>query len=200
MCEFMVLAQMGLVGIVVIVFVVLLIFWFLGMYNGLVRLKNQVKNAWSQIDVQLKRRYDLIPNLVESAKGYMKFEQETLENVTKARNMAMQTSQGPQSADVEKRAEAETMLNRAMSQFFVVVEKYPDLKANQNVQSLMEELTSTENKISFARQYYNDTVTRYNTKQEVIPSNIVAKFGPFKQETLFQIEEVAREAPKVSFS
>jgi len=178
-----------LIGLVVIV-----VLWFVVTYNMFVRLKNGVKNGWAQIDVQLKRRYDLIPNLVESVKDYMSYEQETLENVTKARNLAMQSAG---SEDVEQRAQAETMLNRAMSQFFVVVERYPDLKANQNVSQLMEELTSTENKISFARQYYNDLVTRYNTKQESIPANIVAGMGPFKHETLFEIEDVARETPKV---
>jgi LemA protein len=168
---------------------------FVGIYNGLVRLKKQVENAWSQIDVQLKRRHDLIPNLVETAKGYMKHEKETLENITSARNLAV-NAQG--AGDSGK---AETGLSQALSNFFVVVENYPDLKANQNFLSLQEELTSTENKIGFARQFYNDCVMRYNTKTEVIPSNIVAGFGGFKPAEFFEIEEPAeKEAPKVDFS
>jgi LemA protein len=165
------------------------------MYNGLVRLRKQVENSWSQIDVQLKRRHDLIPNLVETAKGYMKHEKETLENITSARNLAV-NAQGAGDA-----GKAEAGLSQALSNFFVVVENYPDLKANQNFLSLQEELTSTENKIGFARQYYNDCVMRYNTKTEVIPSNIVAGMGGFKPAEFFEIDEPAeREAPKVDFS
>jgi len=174
---------------------VALLLWVIGMYNGLVQARNQVKNAWSQIDVQLKRRHDLIPNLVETAKGYMTHERETLENITKARNLATQ----PHS--VGDQAEAENQLTQAMSQFYVVVENYPDLKADQNFMQIQEELTSTENKISFARQYYNDETMRYNTKVEQFPANLVAGAFNFEQSEFFEIEDpAAREAPKVSFS
>lgn len=181
------LAVVGLGVIVILAFVVI--------YNGLVRLKKQVENAWSQIDVQLKRRHDLIPNLVETAKGYMTHEKETLENITKARNLAT----GAKGAG--EAAQAEGQLSQALSSFFVVVENYPDLKANQNFLSLQEELSSTENKISFARQFYNDCVMRYNTKTEVIPSNIIAGIANFKPAEFFEIEdEQERSAPKVDFS
>ncbi|OPZ29954.1 MAG: LemA family protein [Lentisphaerae bacterium ADurb.BinA184] len=168
-----------------------------GAYNGLVRLRNAVKNAWAQIDVQLKRRYDLIPNLVETAKGYMKHERETLESITKARNQA---AQARQSGDVAQTAAAEGELNRAMASFYVVVEAYPDLKANQNFLALQEELTSTENKVSFARQSYNDSVMQYNNKTEMFPSNLIAGLFGFKKSAFFEVTEAAqREAPKVSF-
>jgi LemA protein len=180
---------------IVIGVAVLLAIVFVGIYNTLVRLKKQVENAWSQIDVQLKRRHDLIPNLVETAKGYMKHEKETLENITSARNLAVNAQGAGDSA------KAESGLQQALSNFFVVVENYPDLKANQNFLSLQEELTSTENKIGFARQFYNDCVMRYNTKTEVIPSNIVAGIGGFKQAEFFEIDEPAdKEVPKVDFS
>lgn len=184
-----------IVLLVVAVIAAGLILWVIGMYNGLVQARNQVKNAWSQIDVQLKRRHDLIPNLVETAKGYMQHERETLENITKARNLAVQ----PHS--VGEQAEAENAITRAMSNFFVVVENYPDLKADQNFLKLQEELTSTENKIGFARQYYNDETMRFNTKVEQFPANIVANTFNFEQAEFFEIEEpTQREAPKVSFS
>ena len=174
--------------------VVVIGLWLMGAYNVLVRLRNQVKNAWSQIDVQLKRRHDLIPNLMETAKGYMKHERETLENITKARNLAQQAT------GVGEQAKAETQLSQAMSNFFLVVENYPDLKANENFLSLQEELTSTENKIGFARQFYNDETMKFNTKIEVFPSNIVAGAFSFKQAEFFEIEDAAeREVPKVSF-
>jgi LemA protein len=176
-------------------FVVVLALAVAGIYNGLVRLRNQVQNAWSQIDVQLKRRHDLIPNLVETAKGYMKHERETLENITKARNLAANTS------GVGKQGEAEAGLNQALSNFFVVVENYPDLKANQNFLALQEELTSTENKIGFARQAYNDQAMHMNNKVEMFPSNIVAGMFSFKKAEYFEIEEAAERAvPKVSFN
>ncbi|MCM8763166.1 MAG: LemA family protein [Candidatus Omnitrophica bacterium] len=163
-------------------------------YNGLVQLRNRVRNAWSQIDVQLKRRYDLIPNLVETAKGYMQYEKEVLENVTRARAMAMQT-QGP-----EKQAEAENVLSQALKSLFAVVEKYPDLKANQNMMALQEELTSTENRISFARQHYNDQVMRLNTAIESFPKNIIAHMFNFKKEEFFAVkEELEKEPVKVKF-
>lgn len=170
---------------------VLIIAWFVAAYNGLVSLRNQVKNAWAQIDVQLKRRYDLIPNLVETVKSYMEYESETLEKVVKARNMAVSAS-GAKAA-----GQAEAMVSRALSGMYAVMEKYPDLKANQNVTELMEELTSTENKIAFARQHYNDSVTRYNTKTEVLPTNLIAGSFGFKQEELFEIPETEKEVPKV---
>lgn len=180
--------------IVLGVVVVVLVLWVVGAYNGLVRMRNQVKNAWAQIDVQLKRRHDLVPNLVETAKGYMTHERETLEAVTKARNLAQQAS-GPAEASA-----AEQQLSQAMGQFFLVVEQYPDLKANQNFLSLQEELTSTENKISFARQYYNDEVMHYNTKIQSVPTNIIAGIFNFTEEKLFEIElETEREVPKVEF-
>jgi len=169
--------------------------FFVGMYNSLVRLRNRVKNAWSQIDVQLKRRHNLIPNLVETAKGYMKHERETLEGITQARSNAMGAG------SVGEKSTAEKDLSGAMSKFFLVVENYPDLKANQNFLALQEELTSTENKIAFARQSYNDQVLFFNNKIEVFPSNIVAGMFNFKTEEFFEVEEKAqREVPKVSFT
>lgn len=173
---------------------VIIILWVAGMYNGLVRLRNQVKNAWSQIDVQLKRRHDLIPNLVETAKGYMKHERETLENITKARSQAVDAS------GVANQAKAEGELSNALSRFMLVVENYPDLKASQNFMSLQEELSSTENKVAFARQFYNDQVQTFNTKIESVPTNIIANMFNFKQAEFFEIETAAeREAPKVQF-
>ena len=184
-------------GIVVGVIVVILAIVLWVLYNGLVRLRNQVKNAWAQIDVQLKRRYDLVPNLVETVKGYMKHERETLEAVTKARNLAQQVS----SAGAGERAKAEGELSSALSRLLAVVERYPDLKANQNFLALQEELTSTENKISFSRQYYNDSVLRYNNQTQVVPSNIVASMFGFKADEFFEVTLAAeREAPKVSFT
>lgn len=175
--------------------VVALALWVMSMYNGLVQLRNAVKNAWSQVDVQLKRRHDLIPNLVETVKGYMTHERETLENITRARNLAA-GAQG-----VGEQAKAEGGLNQALSSFFVVVENYPDLKANTNFLALQEELTSTENKISFARQAYNDGVMRLNNKIEMFPSNIVAGMFNFRQAEFFEIEDQAERAtPRVSFS
>jgi LemA protein len=184
-------------GIVVGVIVVILAIVLWVLYNGLVRLRNQVKNAWAQIDVQLKRRYDLIPNLVETVKGYVKHERETLEAVTKARNLAQQVS----SAGAGERAKAEGELSSALSRLLAVVERYPDLKANQNFLALQEELTSTENKISFSRQYYNDSVLRYNNQTQMVPSNIVASMFGFKAGEFFEVTLSAeREAPKVSFT
>jgi LemA protein len=182
---------------VIIGIIVILIFVFIATYNGLVRLRNQVKNAWAQIDVQLKRRHDLIPNLVETVKGYMKHERETLESVTKARNLAQQLS----SAGVGERSKAEGELSSALSRLFAVVESYPDLKANQNFLALQEELTSTENKISFARQFYNDSVLNYNNQTQMFPSNIIASMTGFKSGEFFEVAAAEeREAPKVSFT
>ena len=174
--------------------VLLLVIIVFGMYNGLVRLRNGVRNAWSQIDVQLKRRYDLIPNLVETVKGYMRHERETLESVTNARAAAM-GAQG-----VAEQGLAEGGLTAALGRLFAVVESYPDLKANQNFLALQEELTSTENRIGFARQYYNDSVMRYNNKIQMVPTNIVARTFSFRQKEFFELETPeAREAPEVKF-
>ena len=184
-------------GIVIGIIVGVLLIIFLTIYNGLIRRRNQVKNAWAQIDVQLKRRYDLIPNLVETAKGYMKHERETLESVTKARNLAQQMA----SAGAGERAKAEGELSSVLSRLLAVVENYPDLKANQNFLALQEELASTENKISFSRQYYNDSVLRYNNQTQMFPSNIVAGMFGFKASEFFEVTLAAeREAPKVSFT
>jgi LemA protein len=181
-----------IIGIVVIILII-----FVATYNGLVRRRNQVKNAWAQIDVQLKRRYDLIPNLMETVKGYMKHERETLEAVTNARNLAQQVA----SAGAGARAKAEGELSSALSRLLAVVENYPDLKANQNFLALQEELTSTENKISFSRQYYNDSVLKYNNQTQMFPSNMIASMTGFKASEFFEVTVATeREAPKVSFT
>jgi LemA protein len=182
---------------VIIGVVVVLVALFVMTYNGLVRLRNQVKNAWAQIDVQLKRRHDLIPNLVETVKGYAAHERQTLEAVTNARNLA----QGAVGKGVGAQSRAEADLSGALSKLLAVVESYPDLKANQNFLALQEELTSTENKISFSRQFYNDSVLSYNNKTQMFPSNIVAGISRFQASEFFEVEAaVEREAPKVSFS
>lgn len=187
----------GLIVIGAVVF--LLALWVVGVYNALVRLRNAVKNAWSQIDVQLKRRHDLIPNLVETAKGYMTHERETLESVVKARNLAQGASD--KGAGPAEQGAAESGLSKALSNFFVVVERYPDLKANENFLALQEELSSTENRISFARQAFNDAVMTMNNRVEMFPGNIVAGMFNFKKEAFFEIENAAeREVPKVAFS
>lgn len=188
---------MGIWIWIVIAIVVIIVVAFIGMYNGLVRLRNQVKNAWAQIDVQLKRRYDLIPNLVETVKGYAKHERETLQAVTDARRLAQQMS----TASVGERGKVEGELTAALGRLFAVAEAYPDLKANQNFLALQEELTSTENKVSFARQFYNDSVLRFNNKTQTFPSNVVAGMFGFKQAEFFETTTAAeREAPKVSFT
>ena len=196
----------ALVMVLGLLFVCICIFaWGVGVYNGLVKLRNRYKNAFSQIDVQLKRRYDLIPNLVETVKGYLKHESQTLEAVVRARGAAVGASQqaAAQPGDVasmEKLNAAEGALTGALGRLLVVCEAYPDLKANQNMLALQEELTSTENKIGFARQGYNDAATQYNTKREVFPSNIVAGILNFGEAALFEIaDQGEREAPKVSF-
>lgn len=172
----------------------LLVLWFVAIYNSLVHLRNYVDNAWSQIDVQLKRRHDLIPNLIESVKGYMAHERGTLEAITKARTDAM-SAKGPAQA-----GPAEAALSGALRGLMVNVERYPDLKASQNFLALQEELSSTENKISFARQAYNDSVTRYNSKIQTIPSNLVAGPAGFSKRDLFELTDVAeRAAPQVKF-
>jgi len=181
--------------IIIVAVVVVLLILVIGIYNALIRLRNQVDNSWSQIDVQLKRRHDLIPNLVETAKGYMQHERQTFEAITQARSQAM----GAKS--VSEASKAEGTLGEALSKFMLVVENYPDLKANQNFLSLQEELTSTENKISFSRQSYNDQVLFFNNKIQMFPSNIIANMFNFGKRDFFEIETPAeREVPKVSFS
>ena len=191
---------------VLLLIVVVLGLWAVGIYNTLVTLRNRFKNAFAQIDVQLKRRYDLIPNLVETAKGYMKHERETLEAVIKARNIALAAAQtaaaNPADANaIKSLGAAETGLAGALSRLMVVSEQYPDLKANQNMMQLTEELTSTENKIAFARQAYNDSVMTYNTARETFPNVIFAGMFGFLPAELFKIEDpTERNAPKVSFA
>lgn len=172
--------------------------WVAATYNGLVSLRNQVLNGFKQIDVQLKRRYDLIPNLIESVKGYMEFEKDTLTAVIQARNQAINVQAG----DLKAMAEKEGMLSQVMTRFMAVMEKYPDLKANENVKTLMEELTHCENQLGFARQFYNDLVTRYNTMQQVFPTNIIAGNFGFTPSELFELAEGATEraTPKVDLS
>jgi LemA protein len=185
---------------------VLFVFWLVGIYNRLVALRNRFKNAFAQIDVQLKRRYDLIPNLVETAKGYLAHERQTLEAVVAARNTAVsalsKASQSPESGEaVRALSGAEAGLSSALGRLFALSESYPDLKANQTMASLMEELTSTENKIGFARQSFNDAVMIYNTAREQFPNSMVAGFGNFQPAELLQIENPEeRKAVKVSFS
>jgi LemA protein len=185
--------------------IVLLAMFIAGIYNGLVTLRNRYKNAYSQIDVQLKRRYDLIPNLVEAVKGYMAHEKGTLNEVIEARNRAMsagqQASANPGDPNaMQKLNQAEGQLGGALGRMFALSEAYPDLKANTNMLQLQEELTSTENKVSFARQAFNDAVTAYNTKREVFPNVIFAGMFGFFPAELFQVEsEAVKEAPKIKF-
>jgi LemA protein len=180
--------------IIIIVVVLLLIVFFIFSYNGLVRLRNSIDNAWSQIDVQLKRRHDLIPNLIETVKGYAAHESGTFEKVVAARNAAM-SAQGPQQT-----AEAENALTGTLKSIFALSEAYPDLKANQNFIALQEELTSTEDRISYARQFYNDRVLKYDNKLETFPSNTIAGMFSFKPREYFETQDPAdREVPKVQF-
>ncbi len=180
---------------VVLVIILVLFFIFIGLYNSLIRLRKRCDNGWAQIDVQLKRRYDLIPNLVETAKGYLKHEREVLENVTKARQVAIDAS------GVPEQAKAENALTGTLRSLFAVAENYPDLKANQNMLALQEELTATENRISFARQHYNDCVMAYNTNLETVPSNMVAGMFGFKPREFFELQDIGqKEPPKVSFT
>src|SRR3954463_6192030 len=191
-----------IVGVVILVIVLAIV---VSVYNGLVALKNRYKNAYSQIDVQLKRRYDLIPNLVETAKGYLAHERGTLEAVIAARSTAVtantRAAQNPGDASAMKEiSSAETALSGVMGRLFALAEAYPDLKANTTMLSLMEELTSTENKVSFARQAYNDAVMVYNTRREVFPTNLIAGPFNFAAAELFVIDKPEeKEAPKVSF-
>jgi LemA protein len=198
---------MGIASWVILAVVVALVVWAIGIYNGLVSLRNRFKNAFSQIDVQLKRRYDLIPNLVESVKGYMQHERGTLEAVVKARGSAVSASQAAAAkpgdpAAMQGLAQAEGVLGGALGRLLAVFEQYPDLKANQNVLGLQEELSSTENKIAFSRQAYNDSVMEYNTKRESFPDNIFAGMFGFTAAELLQSTDSPeeRKAPKVSFS
>jgi len=187
-------AVIAMVALGIGLFIVILVLAVAGMYNGLVRSRNETKNAWAQIDVQLKRRHDLIPNLVETVKGYAKHEQGTLQGVIAARAAAVGAG------TVDAKIAAEGQLSQALSRLMVVTEQYPDLKANTNFLGLQEELTSTENKIAFARQAYNDAAMTYNTKTETFPSNMVAGNFGFKPEPLFQVtDEKERQAPQVKF-
>ncbi|MBN1947651.1 MAG: LemA family protein [Bradymonadales bacterium] len=192
--------------IIIIVIIALLVGFVMRIYNRLITLRNRQKNSFAQIDVQLKRRYDLIPNLVETAKGYMKHERETLEAVISARNEAYkastQAAANPSSSQaIKSLVGAENTLGGAMGRLFAMVESYPELKADRNMAQLMEELTSTENRVAFARQAYNDAVMNYNTAREKFPDAFIANMFNFQEAELFVIEETAqREAPKVSFS
>lgn len=191
--------------LILTIVVVVLAVSAVGIYNSLVTLRQRYKNAFAQIDVQLKRRYDLIPNLVETAKGYLKHERETLEAVIKARNLALSASQQAGAAVGQPDAmhslgQAEGQLNGALARLMVVVERYPELKADKNMAMLQEEITATENKVAFARQAYNDAATAYNTKREVFPANLFAGAFGFQPATLFEVTQAAeREAPRVQF-
>lgn len=179
--------------IILIIVLVLIVLWAISVYNSLIALKNRVKDQWAQIDVQLKRRFDLIPNLVETVKGYTKHESETLEAVIKARNTYV-------SATVpEEQMKADGELTKAISKLFALTESYPELKANTNFQALQQELTETESKIAAARQFYNDTVMVYNNKVSMVPSNIIASLFKFNKETFFEANETERQNVQVKF-
>jgi LemA protein len=183
------------IGWIILAILALIPLWAVVTYNMLVSLRNQVQNAWKQIDVQLKRRHDLIPNLVSTVRGAMEFEQDTLEKVITARAKAVSAS------GVRGKAEAENMLTQALGKLFAVMENYPDLKSNQNIMQLQEELTTTENRISFARQLYNDLVAGYRTKQEVFPNNVIVSFfSGFSREAYFEVEDSDRAVPKADLS
>jgi LemA protein len=184
---------MSIALIIILVLVVLLAIVLVVMYNGLVKLRNKVENAWAQIDVQLKRRYDLIPNLVETVKGYASHERETLEQVIQARNSAMQAG------TPQEQAQAENVLTGALKSIFALSEAYPDLKANQNFLNLQEELTSSEDRIAYARQFYNDTVNRYNTKIQTFPTVAIANVFNFTEREYFEAEGEATGPVRVQF-
>ncbi|MGM0467149.1 MAG: LemA family protein [Acidobacteriota bacterium] len=179
---------------ILIIIVAVFVFVVVGIYNSLINLRNRADNAWAQVDVQLRRRYDLIPNLIETVKGYAKHEREVFQKVTEARSKAIDAG------SVKEQEQAENMLSGALKSLFAVVENYPELKANQNFLMLQEELAGTEGKIAYARQFYNDTVMKFNTKQQVFPSNIIANMFNFKEKEYFEIEEPAAKEPvKVKF-
>ncbi len=190
-------------SIIFLVLAVVVVLWVIGAYNGLIALKNETANAWKQIDVQLKRRHDLIPNLVNTVKGSMEFEKETLQAVIDARSKAMASGGGGAAAgaNVKETAAAETALTGALGKLFVVMERYPDLKSSQNVRDLQEELSSTENKIAFARQFYNDVATKYNIRQQQFPTSLVAGLAHATPAELWEIEDAAERAvPQVDLS
>jgi LemA protein len=189
-------------GWILLILVAVVVLWMVGAYNGLIALKNQTLNAFKQIDVQLKRRHDLIPNLVNAVKGAMDFEKSTLEAVIQARNQAVKINAGAAGPEAMKQiGQAENALSGALSRLMVVVEQYPQLKATGNVGQLQEELTSTENRIAFARQLYNDTATQYNTKQQQFPTNMVAGLAKAQTAELWEIEDQAEKAvPQVDLS
>jgi len=182
-----------IIGIIVILIIVFILLWFFSYYNRVIRYENQIDNAWAQIDVQLKRRADLIPNLMETVKGYMNHERGTLEAVTKARS-AIMTAKTPQES-----IDADNMLTGALKTLFAVAESYPDLKANQNFLQLQDELTHTEDKIAYSRQHFNDTVLTFNNTIETFPGNIFANMMGKKERQMLQIPEASKEVPKVSF-
>jgi len=182
-----------IIGIILVVIIIVIVVYFISIYNSLVNLRNRVKNAWSQVDVQLKRRTDLIPNLVETVKGYAKHEKTVFENVTKARSSLMNAQ------TVKESAEANNMLTDALKSLFAVAENYPDLKASQNFMDLQGQLSETEDKIAYSRQFYNDTVMMYNNKCQMFPSNLVANQFNFQEAEFFEIAEAEKEVPKVEF-
>ena len=188
MIGFIFLAFIGLAAIIIA--------WLIATYNGLVKMRNRVKEAWSDIDVQLKRRYDLIPNLINAVKGYASHEKEVFQKVTEARSQAMQAEKSGNAADS---AQAENMLSGALKSLFAVAEAYPDLKANQNFLALQTELSDTENKIQASRRFYNGNTRDYNTKQEQFPTNLIASMFGFKPADFFEIDEGEKENPKVDF-
>lgn len=179
---------------IILVVIVVIIFWLIGVFNGLIRKRNRVDEAWSDIDVQLKRRYDLIPNLIETVKAYARHEAGTFEKVTQARNSAIQAK------GMKEKAEAENMLSSTLKSLFAVAENYPDLKATQNFLQLQDELSDTENKIQASRRFYNGNVRDFNTKLQVFPTNLIGKMMGFKNKDFFELkEEAEREAPQVKF-
>lgn len=182
-----------LIELIILIILILIVAMFVYLYNSLIQLRNRVKNAWSQIDVQLNRRADLIPNLVETVKGYAKHEKTVLENVTEARAGLMNAQ------SVQETAEANNILTETLKSLFAVAENYPDLKANQNFLELQDQLEETENKIAYSRQFYNDTVLMYNNKCQMVPSNFVASTFNFQEAEYFEIDETKREVPKVEF-
>ena len=186
---------MSVAVIVILVVVVLALLFFVFSYNGVIRLRNRVDSSWSQIGVQLERRHDLIPNLVETVKGYAAHERQTLEDVVQARNSAVQAQQ----AGPAQQAQAENVLTGALRQLFALSENYPDLKANQNFLNLQEELTATEDRISYARQFYNDSVQKFDTKIQTFPTNLIAGMFNFQPREYFQAEQGTTEVPKVEF-